>query len=316
MKKALICGINGQDGSYLANFLINKNYKVYGTTRKIKKNKFENLKLLGIKDKVHILQMNSYNYKNTLSILKKTNASEIYFLSGQSSVGKSFKFAKNSIVNDTVSVINILEASKNIKLKKKLFFAGSGQCFGDTKNKKANESTAFNPVSPYSIGKTSQYYAVKNYRETFSLFACTGILFNHESPLRPEKFVTKKIITAVHRIANGSKEKLFLGKLDISRDWGWAPDYVKAMWMMLQQKKPEDYIIATGKNYQLKDFVKEAFAYKKLNWRDYVKIDKKYNHIIDIKSNIANPYKINKFLKWKTKIYMKDVIKYMFNAIK
>ena len=316
MKTALIFGVSGQDGSYLSEFLLAKGYKIWGTTRNLKDYNFKNLDYLNIKNKINLLQVDPNIYEDIFSALEKSRAEEVYFLTGQSSVGKSFTLPSSSIIDNPLGVLNLLEASKNIDYDLKLFFSGSGQCYGDTIKDKAIEGLNFNPVSPYAIGKVTQFWTIKYYRDTYNHFACTGILFNHESPLRPDTFVTKKIINSVHRIALGSKEKLILGRIDIRRDWGWAPDYVEAMWLMLQQKNPDDYIIATGNNYTLEEFVKEAFLYKKLNWKDHVKLDNKFIHKSDILVNCANPKKINESLNWKAKYNMHDIVKMMLDATK
>ena len=197
----------------------------------------------------------------------------------------------------------------------KVYYAGSGECFGDTQGQPANENTPFYPMSPYAVAKSSAYWLVNNYREAYGLFACTGILFNHESALRPERFVTQKIVRAVKRIAQGSTEKLKLGRLDIARDWGWAPEYVEAMWLMLQQEKPHDYVIATGVTLSLEEFVQAAFAQAGLNWRDYVEQDPALFRPTDLAVGRADPTKAHQELGWKAATKGVDVVKKMYELI-
>ena len=196
----------------------------------------------------------------------------------------------------------------------RLYQAGSSECFGDTHGEPANEKTPFYPMSPYAVAKSSAFWLVSNYRDAYGLFACTGILFNHESPLRPERFVTQKIIRAVKRIAAGSTEKLTLGRLDIARDWGWAPEYVEAMWLILQQKKPEDFIVATGKTMTLEEFVKTAFAQTSLNWKEHVIQDPSLFRPTDLKISCADPSKALNQLGWKALVQGVEVVKKMYHS--
>ncbi|MCZ8134584.1 MAG: GDP-mannose 4,6-dehydratase, partial [Algoriphagus sp.] len=222
MPSALVCGISGQDGAYLAQLLVSKGYRVVGTSRDAQGNAFSNLKRLGIKEEVNLISMDVEDFRSVLVGIKKSKPDEIYFLSGQSSVGLSFEQPAETIQSFTVGVLNVLEAVKMMDHRIKVYHAGSSEAFGDTLGVAATEETPFQPRSPYALAKASATWLVNNYREAYQIFACTGILFNHESPLRPERFVTQKIITTARRIANGSPEKLTLGRLDISRDWGWA----------------------------------------------------------------------------------------------
>jgi GDPmannose 4,6-dehydratase len=209
----------------------------------------------------------------------------------------------------------MLEGCRMMDKQIKLYHAGSGECFGDTQGKPANEQTPFYPMSPYAVAKSSAYWLVNNYRDAYGLFACTGILFNHESPLRPERFVTQKIVLAVKRIAQGSNEKLKLGRLDIARDWGWAPEYVEAMWRMLQQNQAQDYVIATGTTMTLKDFVKTAFDEAGLNWRDYVIQDPSLYRPTDLAIGRADPSKAEKMLYWQASTRGINVVKKMYQSI-
>jgi GDPmannose 4,6-dehydratase len=226
---ALICGVSGQDGSYLAQLLLRKGYVVWGTSRDAQGSSFGNLSRFGIKDQVLHLSMAPEDFRSVLVALKKSSPDEIYYLAGQSSVGLSFEQPAETMQSITFGALNILEGCRMLDKKPRLYHAGSGECFGDTKGSPANELTSFNPMSPYAVAKSSAHWLVNNYRNAYDMYACNGILFNHESPLHPERFVTQKIIQSAKRIAGGSDEKLKLGRLDIFRDWGWAPEYVEAM---------------------------------------------------------------------------------------
>mgnify|MGYP006164470597 FL=1 len=246
--------------------------------------------------------------------IKKSKPDEIYFLSGQSSVSLSFEQPAETIQSFTVGVLNVLEAVKMMDYRIKVYHAGSSEAFGDTLGVAATEETPFQPRSPYALAKASATWLVNNYREAYQLFACTGILFNHESPLRPTRFVTQKIISSALRIANGSSEKLELGRLDISRDWGWAPEYVEAMWTMLQQDQPEDYIIATGTSHSLQEFVATTFAKLEMDWKDHVVQSPDLMRPTDLAISKANPAKAAQRLGWKATKSMEQVIEEMLKA--
>ena len=314
-KVALICGVSGQDGSYLAELLLAKGYSVFGTSRDVQGCGFANLRQLGIKEQVQYISMVPEDLRSVLVALRKSNPDEIYYLAGQSSVGLSFEQPAETIQSITLGTLNMLEGCRMMDKKIKLYHAGSGECFGDTQGKPANEQTPFYPMSPYAVAKSSAYWLVNNYRDAYGLFACTGILFNHESPLRPERFVTQKIIRAVKRIAQGSSEKLKLGRLDIARDWGWAPEYVDAMWRMLQQDEARDYVIATGMTMTLKEFVQAAFEEAGLNWRDHVIQDPSLFRPTDLAIGRADPSKAAKVLQWHASTCGIDVVKKMYQTI-
>lgn len=311
MKKALICGVSGQDGAYLAKLLLEKGYDVYGGSRDAQMSSFKNLTTLGIKDKIKLVSININDFRSTLQTLIKIQPDEVYNLAGQSSVGLSFEQPVETFESITVGTLNLLEAIRFTSMPIKFYSAGSGECFGDTGDIPADENTPFRPRSPYGVAKAASFWQVANYREAYNIFACTGILFNHESPLRPERFVTQKIIATAKRIAKGSNEKLILGNIDIHRDWGWAPDYVEAMWLMLQQEKADDFVIATGETNKLQDFVKSVFELVNLNWKEYVIIDNDLFRPTDIAVGKANPVKAHDELKWSAKRKMKDVIELM-----
>ena len=233
MKKALIVGISGQDGAYLSRVLLEKGYSVYGTSRDNQMSSFLNLKKLGIYDKVKIISVAINDFRSVINAINKTKPDEIYNLAGQSSVGLSFEQPVETLESISTGCLNLLEAIRFINPKIKLYSAGSIECFGDTSKTPVDENAAFRPRSPYAVAKSAAFWQVANYREAYDIYAVSGILSNHESPLRPERFVTKKVIASICRIANGSNEKLNLGNLKIVRDWGWAPEYVEAMWQML-----------------------------------------------------------------------------------
>lgn len=307
-KKALICGISGQDGTYLAKFLLEKGYEVFGTSRDAQGSSFSKLQILGIKNEVHLISMDPEDFRSVLVAVKKSKPNEIYFLAGQSSVGLSFEQPAETIQSFTIGILNILEAVKLEDKEIRVYHAGSSEAFGDTNGEAATELTPFQPRSPYALAKASSTWLVNNYREAYQLYACTGILFNHESPLRPERFVTQKIIQTAKRIANGSKENLILGRLDIQRDWGWAPEYVEAMWKMLQMKEADDYIIATGKTISLEDFIKETFDQLGLDWQMHVRQSQDLMRPTDLTVSKADPIKAFNKLGWKAQVSIEGLI--------
>jgi GDPmannose 4,6-dehydratase len=312
-KIALICGISGQDGGYLAQLLLSKGYEVWGTSRDAQGSKFNNLCELGINDKVRCLSVMPEDFRSVFVALKRSLPDEVYFLAGQSSVGLSFEQPAETIQSIALGALNVLEVCRLLDKTPKVYFAGSSECFGNTSGLPANELTPFHPQSPYAVAKVSAFWLVANYREAYGLFVCTGILFNHESPLRPARFVTQKIVSAAKRIAAGSNEKLTLGRLDISRDWGWAPEYVEAMWLMLQQDKPDDFVIATGESMTLEVFVESAFTHLGLNWKDHVLQDERYFRPTELAISLSNPEKAKLQLGWCAKIRARDVVAKMLD---
>ena len=314
-RTALICGVSGQDGSYLADLLLKKGYTVFGTSRDAQGSSFSNLQRLGIKDQVLYISMIPEDFRSVLVALRSSVPDEIYYLAGQSSVGLSFEQPAETIQSITLGTLNILEGCRMLDKQIKIYHAGSGECFGDNHGTPANETSPFHPMSPYAVAKSSAYWLVNNYRDAYGLYACTGILFNHESPVRPERFVTQKIVCSVKRIAQGSQEKLKLGRLDIARDWGWAPEYVEAMWLILQQDKPEDYVIATGTTITLEAFVAAAFEQAKLNWRDHVVQDTGLFRPTDLEIGRADPSKALRQLAWKADTSGVEVVKKMYEQL-
>lgn len=312
-KTALICGVSGQDGGYLAQLLLRKGYTVWGTSRDVQGTDFSNLKSLGILREVKLLSMVPEDFHSVLKAVQQSAPDEVYFLAGQSSVSLSFDQPSETIQSVVIGTLNMLESLRMADNAIRLFHAGSGECFGDTNGHPADELTCFQPRSPYAVAKASAFWLVDNYREAYSLYTCTGIMFNHESPHRPARFVTQKIICTAKRIAAGSGETLALGRLDISRDWGWAPEYVDAMWRMLQQETPEDFVIATGETFRLEDFVVHTFALLGLNWRDHVVQDKSLYRPTDILVSSADASRVLTKLDWAAKIKGATLVEAMLN---
>lgn len=263
---------------------------------------FVSLHQLKIADQVKTLSMSLTDFRSVLQVISKVQPDEIYNLAGQSSVGLSFDQPVDTFESVTLGTINLLESIRFINPKIRFYNAGSSECFGDTGAEAADENTAFRPTSPYAIAKAAATWQVSLYRKAYGLYATTGILFNHESPLRPERFVTKKIISTVCRIANGSDEKLELGNIDIRRDWGWAPEYVEAMWLMLKANEPDDFIIATGQTQSLREFLATAFDAVNLDWQKYTVINQNLMRPSDPKEIRGQPSKANRSLLWESKI--------------
>jgi GDPmannose 4,6-dehydratase len=314
MKKALIYGVSGQDGSLLAELLLDKGYEVFGASRDAQVNSFANLVQLGIQDRVSLTSVTLNDFRSVLQALMNIQPDEIYNLAGQSSVGLSFEQPVETMESISIGTLNLLEGIRFMKSPVKLYNAGSGDCFGYTGDKGATETTPFRPRSPYAVAKSAAFWEVANYREAYDIHACTGILFNHESSLRPERFVTKKIVAAACRIADGSTEKLQLGDIKIKRDWGWAPEYVEAMWLMMQQAVADDFVIATGESNSLEMFVKQAFDCLGLDWKQHVVIDPSLIRPTEITANAGNPEKARTTLGWSAKYSMHDVVEAMVDA--
>ena len=311
-RRALICGISGQDGAYLAQLLLRKGYEVWGTSRDAQVSKFSGLNALNIIDKVNTLSMSPEDFRSVLQVFSEVRPHEIYNLAGQSSVGLSFEQPLETMSSIATGTLNQLEAIRFVDKSIRFYSAGSSECFGDTGEFAASESSVFRPQSPYAVAKAAATWHVSVYRGSYDLFACTGILFNHESPLRPERFVTKKIVSAVQRIAAGSDEKLKLGNIEIRRDWGWAPEYVEAMWRMLNRESPEDFVIATGVTQSLQQFVQAVFEEAGLDWRNYVIVDQAFLRPSDPLESVGNPTKAKLQLDWEPTLKGAEVPKKMF----
>jgi GDPmannose 4,6-dehydratase len=312
MKRALICGISGQDGAYLAKLLLDNGYEVSGSSRDAQINPFANLISLGIKEKIKFYSTSLIDFRSVLQTIKNSQPDEIYNLSGQTSVGLSFEQPVEAFESINVGTLNLLEAIRFYNPSIKLYNASSSECFGNT-FQPANELTPFNPRSPYAAAKAAAHWIVSNYREAYNIFACSGILFNHDSPLRPERFVTQKIVSAAVRIKKGSKETLTLGNIEVIRDWGWAPEYVDAIYLMMQHATPEDFVIATGESHSLKDFIRETFKQLEREWENHCEIDEKLIRPADLAVSKADPSKAGKLLNWTPNKKMKDVISAMIS---
>jgi len=315
-KTALIFGISGQDGSYLAHLLLKKKYNVIGCTRKKSKKNLFRLKKLSIINKVKIIKATALNKKFLKNLLKKNkNIKEIYYLAGDSSVLNSFKYPDISFESNAIGILNILVAVKNYNRKIKVFNATSGQFFGNNKKNFYNEKSVIAPQSPYGVAKATGYMFTKIFRESYNLYSCSGILFNHESPLRSDEFVTKKIINTSIKMKKNKKLNLYLGNIDIYRDWGWAPEYVKAMWLMLQQKNPIDLIIGSGKKNSIREFVNEVFKLLEIKKTRLKANTKIFQRKIDIDSYKADINLIKKKLRWKPKVKFNEIVFKMVNDI-
>lgn len=314
MKRALICGISGQDGAYLARLLLAKGYEVCGTSRDAQVSSFANLRRLGLRERVTLESMAVTDFRSVLQVLQKTQPDEIYNLSGQSSVGLSFQQPVETLESISVATLNLLEAIRFLGRPIRFYNACSGECFGDTADVAATETTPFRPHSPYAVAKAAAFWEVANYREAYGLFACSGILFNHESPLRPDRFVTRKIVQAACAIAAGAREKLQLGNLHVRRDWGWAPEYVDAMWRMLQQANAADYVVATGESHSLEEFVAAVFTGVGLDWREHVVSNPGLLRPTDHAAGRADPAKASVELGWRAGHKMNDVVAMMLHA--
>ena len=314
MTTALITGITGQDGAYLARFLLGRGYRVFGTSRDAQSGTRDNLAALGIDGQVAIESMALNDFRSVLQVLSKTRPNEIYNLAGQSSVSLSFEQPVETLESISTGTLNLLEGIRFLDPSIRLYSAGSSECFGNTGVTPADENTPFRPRSPYAVAKACAANLVANYREAYQLFACTGILFNHESPLRPGRFVTRKIVEAAYRIHAGLDSRVTLGNLNISRDWGWAPDYVEAMWLLLQRGTPLDVVIATGRTVSLEYFVQTAFAHFDLDWKEHVVQDQALLRPSDISYSSANTALANAELGWTAKNSVDDVVRMMCAA--
>lgn len=311
MKRALICGVSGQDGAYLAQFLLGKGYEVWGTSRDAQAASFANLSHLGILGRVKTLSMAANDFRSVLQAISQSEPDEIYNLSGQSSVGLSFEQPAETLESIATGALNLLEVIRFLGIPVRFYNAGSSECFGDIGTGAAGENTHFHPRSPYAVAKSTAHWLVDNYRSAYGLYACTGILFNHESPLRPTRFVTRKIVRSAVRISLGADVNLTLGDIAIQRDWGWSPEYVDAMWRMLQIDHPEDFVIATGQSNSLEEFVASTFSQLGLDWRQYVVQDPQLFRPSEIRYNCGNSEKAQRILGWSAQKKMRDVIREM-----
>ena len=312
--KALICGVSGQDGTYLAQLLLQKGYEVTGTSRDVQSSTFANHAQVGLSGRIQLESMAPNDFRSVLQVLRKTQADEIYNLSGQTSVGLSFDQPVETLASIMDGTLNLLEAIRFLGKPVRFYNAGSSECFGNTNAPGATEETPFRPRSPYALAKAATFWLVANYREAYGLHASTGILFNHESPLRPPRFVTRKIVRTACEISLGLKDRLELGNLDVQRDWGWAPEYVDAMWRMLQRQRADDFVIATGESHSLQQFVAETFRQLDLDWREFTHATHALLRPTDILQGRGLPLKAAKLLGWTASTGMQQVIARMIRA--
>ena len=315
-KRALITGITGQDGSYLAEFLLKKGYEVHGMVRRVasedKTHRFWRLRKF--LDKLHIHAGSLESYASMIKIITKVKPHELYHLGAQSYIDYAFKDEFSTVNTNINGTHYLLSAIKEFSPKTRFYFAGTSEMFGKVRETPQNEKTPFYPRSVYGISKVAGFDLTRNYREAYNLFCCSGILFNHESPRRGFEFVTRKITHAVARIKFGIQKDLKLGNMDAKRDWGHAKDHVEAMWLMLNQKQPKDYVVSTGKHYTVRDFAKLAFQLVDLDYRKFVKIEKKFFRPSEVESLLGNCSKAKKELKWKPKYDFKTLVEDMVRA--
>ena len=316
MKKALITGITGQDGSYLAEFLLGKGYEVHGIVRRVAIEDPEHRlwRIKHILNKLNLLPGSMESYASIFNIVEKVRPDECYHLAAQSFVSYSFEDEFSTINTNINGTHYVLSAVKEKAPKCKFYFAGSSEMFGLAKETPQNENTPFHPRSPYGISKVAGFDLTRNYREAYNLFACSGILFNHESPRRGYEFVTRKISNAVAGIKLGLAKELKLGNLEAKRDWGYAGDYVKAMWLMLQQDKPDDYVIASGEPHSVKEFAELAFSHVGLNYQDYLSSDERFYRPAEVHLLKGDYSKGKKILGWKPTVSFKELIQMMVDA--
>jgi len=314
MKKvALITGITGQDGSYLAEFLLKKKYKVHGIIRRVALEDATHRlwRLQRILKQIHLHPASLESYASIVKIIQEVKPTEIYHLGAQSYVDYSFKDEFSTLNTNINGTHYMLSAIKDFSPKSKFYFAGSSEMFGKVRSIPQNEKTPFHPRSAYGISKVTGHDLARNYREAYNLYCCTGILFNHESPRRGFEFVTRKISHGVARIKYGFQRDLRLGNLDAKRDWGHAKDYIEAMWLMLQKRKPEDFVIATNKQHSVREFAKVAFSIVGLDYKKFIKIDRSLYRPAEVQTLLGDFSKARRILKWKPKVSFKNLVKDM-----
>jgi len=312
-KRALITGITGQDGAYLAKLLLDKGYEVFGTFRRLSTPNFWRLQNQGIFEKVNLLSADLIDGGSLVEVIKIPELEEVYHLAAQSYVGASFEQPISTAEVTALGTARLLEAIRHINPKIKLYQASTSELYGNGHSSVLNEDSTFQPSSPYASAKLYAYWLTRIYREGYKFFACNGILFNHESPLRGLEFVTRKISNTAAKIALGLEKELLLGNLDAKRDWGYAPDYVEAMWLILQQKKPEDYVVATNESHSVREFAEKAFDTIGLDWQKYVRVDKKFLRPVEVNSLCGDYSKAKKMLKWAPKVKFDELVKIMVN---
>ena len=311
-KKALITGITGQDGSYLSEFLLDKGYEVYGMVRRASLDRFDRID--HIKDRIHLVQGDLTDQSSLDEAVKEIRPEEIYNLAAQSFVPTSWNQPTLTGEVTGMGTTRLLEAVRKIKPDARFYQASSSEMFGKVREVPQTELTPFHPRSPYGVAKVYGHFITVNYRESYNIFACSGILFNHESPRRGLEFVTRKITHGVARIKMGLANELRLGNLDAKRDWGFAGDYVEAMWLMLQQSEPDDYVVATGETHSVREFVEIAFGAAGLDWKKYVVLDPKFLRPAEVELLVGDPAKAKKKLGWAPKVSFQELIKMMVDA--
>jgi len=311
-KKALITGITGQDGSYLSEFLLDKGYEVYGMVRRASLDRFDRID--HIKDRIHLVQGDLTDQSSLDEAVKEIRPEEIYNLAAQSFVPTSWNQPTLTGEVTGMGTTRLLEAVRKIKPDARFYQASSSEMFGKVREVPQTELTPFHPRSPYGVAKVYGHFITVNYRESYNIFACSGILFNHESPRRGLEFVTRKITHGVARIKMGLANELRLGNLDAKRDWGFAGDYVEAMWLMLQQSEPDDYVVATGETHSVREFVEIAFGAAGLDWKKYVVLDPKFLRPAEVELLVGDPAKAKKKLGWEPKVSFRELIKMMVDA--
>ena len=315
VKRALIFGVSGQDGAYLSRLLLERGYEVHGVSRDAESQSFRRLVGLGIRDRVITHSAAARDFRELLQLIGGIRPDEIYNLAGQTSVALSFSQPVETMDSIAQATLVMLEVIRYLKLPVHLYNSASSECFGETPPGHASdESTPFFPRSPYATAKAAAFWTTANYREAYGIYACSGILFNHESPLRSERFVTKKIFAAAAAIAAGMRARLTLGRLDVSRDWGYAPEYVEAIWRMLQQDEPQDVVIATGESHTLEELTAAAFAQFDLDWHDHVDIDRSFFRASEITCSRGNPEKSRRVLGWEAKTKFAELVPIMAEA--
>lgn len=310
--KALITGITGQDGAYLAKFLLDKGYEIYGTYRRLSSPNFWRLQYLKIFDKINLIPVDLVDATSLIEAIKISEPDEIYHLAAQSFVGASFEQPVGTGNVTGLGVARILEAIRHLNPEIKFYQASTSELYGNGKKEGSfSEDDVFTPASPYAAAKLYGFWMTRIYREAYNIFAVNGILFNHESPLRGMEFVTRKISNAVAKIALGLEKEIYLGNLEAKRDWGYAPEYVESMWLMLQQEEPDDYVIATGEAHSVKEFCEKAFDIVGLDWQEYVRIDKRFIRPLDVNYLRGDPSKAERKLNWKPKTKFKKLVEIM-----
>jgi GDPmannose 4,6-dehydratase len=314
MKTALISGITGQTGAYLAHFLLAKGYRVVGGSRDIESANLSRLQSLKILDEVELCSLAPADFRSVLQVIRIHKPDEIYFLAGQTSVGLSFDQPFEAFESIAVGTLNFLEAIRILGLPCFFFNAGSTECFGNSLDQVINEESPMRPISPYAVAKVTSYWSTRNYRNSYGIHACTGLLSNHESPLRPLRFVTSKIVNSIQAIKAGKQSKLRLGNLSVSRDWGWAPDYAEAIYSICTSSKADDYIVATGKTHSLMEFITIMCDMAELDVNSIIEIDDRFKRPSDLSTMTLTAAKIEMELGWKSRTDFRSLVTKLFNG--